>query len=109
MSDLSTGNIFQNIPDSLPAELIDVIVDETNVRIERIVSTGQSTPAGEWYDQDQHEWVVVLSGEAQLIFANGDQLHLRQGDHCLIKAHQKHRVERTSSTKPTLWLAVFFD
>ena len=50
----------------LTSELFDPIVSAKGLCIERIVSTGQATPAGEWLDQDQDEGVILLRGEAAL-------------------------------------------
>ncbi|MBU6529261.1 cupin domain-containing protein (plasmid) [Methylocystis sp. MJC1] len=76
-------------------------------RIERIVSTGQASPLGFWYDQEQTEWVVLLSGSAGLMFEGEDALHiLRSGSYVEIPAHLRHRVEWTDAAEPTVWLAV---
>ena len=93
----------------LPDELIETLTSNESVRIERIVSTGHTTPEGFWYDSDQHEWVTVLRGEAKLLFEGDSQpLHLVEGDHVMIPAHTRHRVTWTSTTGPTVWLAVYF-
>ena len=42
-----------------------------DVRIERIISHGHASPADFWYDQAQHEWVIVLKGAARLQFEDG--------------------------------------
>ena len=103
------GNLFVSLPHSLPSELIDVIVHADRVRIERIVSTGQATPPGEWYDQETSEWVVVLRGSAALRFEDEpDVLVLAPGDHVAIPAHRRHRVEWTDASQPTVWLAVHY-
>ncbi len=73
-------------------------------RIERIVSFGHST---EWYDQDEDEWVAVLAGHAELEFDDGTRRRLIPGDHVYLPAHLRHRVASTSTTEPTIWLAVF--
>ena len=79
------------------------------VRIERIVSTGQSSAPGFWYDQDEVEWVLLLSGAAGLRFEDEDDTReLRPGDHAFIEAHRRHRVEWTTDGVSTVWLAVFF-
>jgi cupin 2 domain-containing protein len=80
------------------------------MRIERIVSTGQASPPGFWYDQPWDEWVALLAGAARLRFENepGDR-ELCPGDHVFIPAHARHRVEWTSAQPPTLWLAVHSD
>ena len=101
-------NLFADLPCHLSAELTETLVMSKYVRIERIVSTGQSSPAGFWYDQPEYEWVVVLQGEAALEFENHSQ-PLFPGDHVFIPPHQKHRVASTSAHEPTVWLAVFFD
>ena len=99
-------NIF-NLPSSLPnKELFESIVSNENILIERIISTGQTTPPGEWYDQDKDEWVILLQGEAILAYEDGKQIKLTAGDYLFIPAHQKHRVEYTSIEPPCIWLAV---
>lgn len=103
------SNLFGEVPEQLPEELIEVLAENQHVRLERIVSHGQASPEGFWYDQDEHEWVVVLQGEAKLLFADGDApLHLRPGDYVNIAAHRKHRVLWTTLAEPTIWLAVFY-
>lgn len=103
-------NLFAELPTGLSDELVDVLAEGKHVRIERIVSTGQASPTGFWYDQEQAEWVVVLKGEAKLLFAGDEEPHqMKPGDYVTIPAHKKHRVEWTSGAQPTVWLAVFFD
>lgn len=101
-------NLFADLPSELPEELVDVLVQSTNVRIERIVSTGHCSPDNFWYDQDEHEWVIVLKGEGKLLFDDAEPVHLKPGDQMLIAAHKKHRVEWITPNEPTVWLAVFY-
>lgn len=101
-------NLFADLPASLPEELVTVLSENAGVRIERIVSTGHASPEGFWYNQDEHEWVVVLKGKATLAFEDGETLRMLPGDHILIPAHRRHRVEWTSPDEPTIWLAVFY-
>ena len=106
---METRNLFADLPKSLPEELTEVLTGNQHVRIERIVSHGHKSSEGFWCDQHEHEWVVVLKGEAKLLFENDNEpLHLKPGDHILIPAHQKHRVEWTTPDEPTVWLAVFY-
>ena len=103
-------NLFTNLPVNLSKEVIEILSQSKNVRIERIVSFGQSSPKRFWYDQELAEWVVVLKGEAKLVIeGNKEPVHLRVGDHLLIPAHQRHRAEWTIPHEPTIWLAVFYD
>ncbi|MBI2204675.1 MAG: cupin domain-containing protein [Candidatus Rokubacteria bacterium] len=103
-----TGNLF-DVPASLPDERIDVLLETAALRLERIVSTGQATPAGEWYDQDRDEWVVVLRGSAALRFEDEREARvLRPGDHVFIAAHRRHRVDGTEPSEPTIWLALHY-
>ncbi|WP_166822970.1 cupin domain-containing protein [Thalassoroseus pseudoceratinae] len=101
-------NLFADLPTDLPEELITVLAANQHVRIERIVSTGHKTADDSWYDQQETEWVVVLKGEATLVYADGESQQLTPGDWVLIPAHRKHRVDWTSPEEPTVWLAVFF-
>ena len=102
-------NLFQDLQNNLPEELIETVIENNHVRIERIVSTGQTSPSDFWYDQEEAEWVIVLKGEAKILFEGEENpLHLKSGDHINIPAHKKHRVEWTSTEEPTIWLAVFY-
>lgn len=104
------GNLFANLPVGMPEEIIDVIVETRGCRVERIVSDGHASAEGFWYDQDEDEWVIVLSGAARIGFEDGAApVELRVGDHVHIPAHQRHRVEWTTSEEPTVWLAVFLE
>lgn len=105
---MNASNIYQIPPELAADELFEALCDRENLLIERIVSTGQSTPPGEWYDQNRDEWVILLQGEAQLAYEDGSTCNLGAGDYLLIPAHQKHRVAYTSSEPPCIWLAVHF-
>lgn len=99
-------NIF-NRPASLPPEeLFETLLLKNHVKIERIISAGQTTPANQWYDQAQDEWVILLQGNAELSYSDGSRIQLKVGDYLFIPAHQKHRVESTSVNPPCIWLAV---
>lgn len=102
-----TTNLFADLPLRLPDELSTTLLEAANVRIERIVSLGHASPEGFWYDQDQHEWVLVLKGAAKLRFDDGE-IDLKPGDFVNIPAHRKHRVEWTTPDEPTVWLAVHY-
>jgi cupin 2 domain-containing protein len=101
-------NLFGDLPAALPAERVDVLLETPHLRLERIVSTGHATPPGAWHDQDRDEWVVVLRGRARLrIEGEAGDRALAPGDHLLLRAHVRHRVEWTSPHEPTVWLALF--
>jgi cupin 2 domain-containing protein len=101
-----TANIY-DLPTPLEdEEQFTRLIPDRGVLIERIVSTGQATPPGEWYDQERDEWVVLLQGEAILACEDGPTLNLRAGDHLLIPARKRHRVEHTSADPPCIWIAV---
>ena len=100
-------NLF-HLPENLPqAEWLEVLEKRTGVRIERIISAGQSSPPGFWYEQTEDEWVAVLQGNAALEWADGSVKELMVGDYLLIPAGKKHRVARTSAEPPCIWLAAF--
>ena len=107
MSEPAMRNLFDGLPDVRLAEKIEVLHQRGDVRVERIVSLGQVTPPGEWFDQPQAEWVIVLRGAAELLF-EGDAAPIRfaPGDHVLIAPHRRHRVTWTDPLTETVWLAV---
>jgi cupin 2 domain-containing protein len=103
------GNLLAGVPPRLDAEQITALVANGNVRIERIVSTGQASPPGFWYDQAWAEWVLLVAGSAGLLLeGEGEPRVLRAGDYLLIPAHRRHRVAWTDVDHPTVWLAVHF-
>lgn len=100
-------NLFENIPENAPEELVTALLSSKDIRIERIVSFGQSSPDGFWYDQEENEWVLLLEGSATLRFEAGDPVDLKPGDHLNIPAGKRHRVEKTDQNCRTVWIAVF--
>ena len=106
---MQIGDLFHAIPASLPLEISDCLLHSGSVRIERIVSKGQHSPPGFWYDQSEHEWVLLVKGEASMRFEQGDRtVHLTPGSYVNIAAHERHRVEWTAADEETVWLAVFY-
>ncbi len=93
-----------NLPDE---EIFEELLRTSSLRVERIVSTGQTSPQGFWYDQEEDEWVALLLGEAVLEFEDGTLETLRSGDWVFLPAHIRHRVASTSFKPPCIWLAVF--
>ncbi len=100
------GNIFDSIPDVFENEIVDCLVQNKQLKIERIVSKGHTSPASGWYDQQLNEWVIVIQGEAVLVFEDGSEIILTAGDHLSIPAHTKHRVKWTDLKQETVWIAV---
>ena len=103
-------NIFSQLPRSTAVnEQFSELLQRPGLRIERIVSTGQSSPPDFWYDQPGGEWILLIQGEAKLRFANeAEARHLKVGDYLDIAAQRKHRVEWTPAGELTIWLAVHF-
>lgn len=102
-------NLFQDIPSALPLELIETLTQSDTVRVERIVSRGHASDPDAWYDQDRHEFVLLLRGQARLQFAPDKRsLTLKPGDYLVIEAHQQHRVDWTDPGHDTVWLTVHY-
>jgi cupin 2 domain-containing protein len=102
------GNILAHLPDS-PEEIIETLLEKPGLKIERIISSGQATPEGEWYDQDQDEWVLLVTGSAWLMIAGENSpRRLAAGDFILLPAGCRHRVEWTDPNVKSVWLAVHF-
>jgi cupin 2 domain-containing protein len=108
MSARATGNLLAALPARLDHEAFETLLSHGSVRFERIVSQGHTSPAEGWYDQDEHEWVLVLEGAGRLLFEDGRVLEMRRGDWVHIPAHVRHKVAWTDPAQPTVWLAVFF-
>lgn len=103
------SSLFRQIPADLPEEMVESLCRSEHVRIERIVSRGHTSPPGFWYDQEEHEFVLLVSGRARLAFADGTPpVDLGPGDWLDLPAHRKHRVEWTTPEMDTIWLAVFY-
>ncbi len=102
-------NLFAPLPDASKAEVVETLLAHPGIRIERIISLGQASPPGFWYDQEEGEWVLLLSGAARLRFADESEARqLAPGDCVNIAPHRRHRVDWTNPTAPTIWLVVFY-
>jgi cupin 2 domain-containing protein len=101
-------NIFENIPENISEENIETLLKAKNIRVERIVSRGHTSPKDFWYDQDENEWVILLNGKARLLFDGNNIIELSAGDYINIPAHKKHRVEWSDPQVETVWLAIFY-
>jgi cupin 2 domain-containing protein len=107
---VKTGTLKRDLPARpLPDEVVDLLVEREGLRIERIVSTGQTTPQGQWYDEDTGEWVLVVAGAARLrVEGEATDRELGEGDWIFVPAHCRHRVTWTRAEPPTVWLAIHF-
>ena len=105
---VTIGNLFTPVELS-SAEVFNELLHGGEFKLERIVSTGQVTPAGQWFDQETDEWVALLSGGARLLFeGDSDETVLHPGDFVNIPAHRRHRVTWTDPECETVWLAIHF-
>lgn len=103
------GNLYRPLPPPADDEVFDDLASGGEFTLQRIVSTGQATAEGEWYDQTTDEWVVLLTGSARLRFETGDELlEMKPGNYVHIPAHCRHRVESTAAGEETVWLALHF-
>ncbi|RRV49730.1 cupin [Pseudomonas sp. p106] len=108
---MTPANVLTTLPPCDPAtpERVDDLLQRPGLRIERIVSSGQCSPPGFWYDQPEGEWIVLLSGSAGLRLEHEPYTRLLAPGDCLdIPAHCRHRVEWTALGTHTVWLAVFY-
>ena len=106
---MEAKNLSDGIPTGLSEELITAIHGTGGLRIERIVSQGQSSPEGFWYDQDEHEWVVIIEGRAAVQFeGEAEAIELQRGSYLNIPARARHRVVWTDPDQKTVWLAIHY-
>ena len=107
-NELVQGSLYEGISAAKEGaeEELTVLTGGSNaaVTVERIVSHGAETG---WYDQDTIEFVVLLKGDAALLF-EGEHTDrpLKEGDYMIIPKHTRHKVTRTAKGQPTVWLAV---
>ena len=101
-------NIFNNIPKTLKDELFEDIITTDNLKIERIVSYGHTSPQTGWYESQENEWVIVLKGKAVLSFEDSEDVKLNAGDYVNIAAFLKHKVSWTQAHTETVWLAIHY-
>lgn len=102
-------NIYELLPNLCSQnEEFKTLLESKKIKIERIVSSGQSSPEDFWYEQEENEWVMVLEGEATLTFENDDDIVLKKGDFINIPSYKKHRVKSTIKDSYTIWLAIFY-
>lgn len=102
-------SLLADLPDELPEEHFETLLETSAFRLERILSRGHSTPEGEWYDQAGDEWVMLVQGAARLsVEGRAEPLELQPGDTVLLPAHCRHRVEWTPSDRVTVWLALHY-
>jgi cupin 2 domain-containing protein len=107
---LSVCHLLASLPSARDAEVSETLVTGRGIRFERIVSHGQATPEGFWYDQENAEWVMVLTGRTRLTIAGeAEDRVLGPGDAVFLPAHCRHRVAWTDPDHPTVWLALFID
>ena len=102
-------NLLRDLPAGGAGEIVDRLAGNAEVRIERIVSRGEASPDGFWYDQDEAEFVLLLAGAARLSFADDEIVALGPGDWVDIAPHRHHRVAWTDPDQPTVWLVVFYE
>ncbi len=105
---MKTDNIFDNIPQHLDEELFENLLTKDGIKIQRIVSEAHTTPEGQWYDQEDNEWVILLQGAAIISFENEEDIPLKVGEYLNIQAHKRHRVSWTSEEEKTVWIAVHY-
>ncbi|MBM2813712.1 MAG: Cupin domain protein [Ignavibacteria bacterium] len=103
------NNIFPDPKLKFSEEIFETLIQMPDFRLKKIISTGQATPEGTWYDQGENEWVILLKGAAVMRFEDEEYAKvLKPGDYILIPAHRKHRVESTSKDEATVWLALHY-
>ena len=106
---MNSNNLFSKIPHFMQEEISETLLKNENLKLERIISSGQATTPGEWFDQNTNEWVILLSGSAGLRFEDEEERCIMYpGDYVQIPAHKRHRVEWTDSEQKTVWLALHY-
>lgn len=107
MEKIKIHNLFSGLPVAKKGEVFQILMKGKGLKIERIVSCGQTTPEGRWLCSKKAEWVTLLKGRARLSFKkNQEKVNLEVGDYVFIPARTCHRVDWTHPKQKTVWLAV---
>ncbi len=106
---MKVDNLLAAIPAALPEELETLLAGGGECRLKRIVSRGHASAPDDWYDQEDNEWVMVVSGRGRLAFEDGSTVEMGPGDYLLIPARCRHRVDWTAPDTETVWLALYFN
>ena len=97
-------DIFKFARTEIPETVETLLRGRGGFRVERIRSEAYKN--GEWYDQSEDEFVILLSGGAVLEFESG-RVELSAGEWLVIRRHVRHRV--ASVSQGGVWLALFGD
>lgn len=100
------SNLLADLPDARAGEVFTELLARPGIRLERIVSRGQSTPEDAPMVQDRDEWVLLIEGEAGLRIEDSAEVVLKPGDYLTIAAGQRHWVTFTAKDRATVWLAL---
>jgi cupin 2 domain-containing protein len=104
---MQRGNLFDQIEALKDEEQVDSLLNSEHARILRIVSKGHRSAYDFWYDQQDDEFVVLVSGAARLEFEGvRTAMDLKPGDWTFIPAHEKHRIAWTDPNQESVWLAM---
>jgi cupin 2 domain-containing protein len=101
-------NIFRETPENSREEFLEVLLNNPSFKMERIISQGHVSPENFWYDQVKNEFILLISGNAKILFESDFNLELMPGDYFIIPAHKKHRVVFTQPDEKTIWLTLHF-
>jgi len=105
---MKSKNLLKALPSDLSEEVFETLISSDTIEIERIVSHGHSSPKTGWYQQDRHEWVLVMEGAAKLEFENDKVIKLSVGDYINIPKGCPHKVIWTKPDQATIWLAIHY-
>ena len=99
-------NIFEieKLPGIEEEEIVDILKENKDVKIERIISTGQ---VSDWMVQERKEYVLLLQGSAVIEF-NDKTVEMKSGDTLFIEKRERHKVAYTSENPCCIWFCVHF-
>jgi cupin 2 domain-containing protein len=107
---MKRGNLLAPASLTSGEELFETLIETEGLRLERIVSCHHAGPPRAWLEQERDEWVVVITGSAQLLFEGRVRpISLAAGDWVRIPARVRHRVVRTDVEQDTVWLALHYN
>ena len=86
-------------------KIVDILKENENVRIERIISTGQ---VSDWMIQERKEYDCPDFKVMQLLNLTIRKLQMKAGDTLFIEKQERHRVSYTSENPCCIWFCIHF-
>jgi|SRR5580693_1088175 cupin 2 domain-containing protein len=101
-------NIFRDVTPASKEPQVTTIAENRNIKIQRVVASGQSSKAGLFCPQEDNDLLVLLQGNLILDYENGRRVNMAAGDYIFTAPKENNRVAETSHEEETIWIKFSF-